>query len=373
MRVNSYNEWDRLREVVVGHADGCAGLLYPPGPVTEKVREKAETLAKEAFPSWFVEEIAEDLEGLCDVLRAFGAKVLRPRKPTDATFTTFTTPYFSAAQEHCYNMRDLNLVVGNTVIESPSQERHRYFEAMGLYDVWYDYLLEEGGFRWVCGPKPRLDGDHKIAYYENGKKFYKLAEEEILFEAANTARIGRDVLYLISRSGNTLGAQWLQSVLGPEYCVHTTDKIYRSNHIDSTVMCLRPGLVFLNAQRVSEETCPELFRKWERVYFADIMPIPQETIDFCQNVRKRVHDELALMGIESTIEHVCSPWVGLNFLSLDPHTVVVDERQVPLIRTLEQYKFTVIPIRFRNSYMMGGIHCSTLDTVRESMLESYFD
>ena len=31
-----------------------------------------------------------------------------------------------------YNMRDLHLVVGDTVIESPSQERHRFFEATGL-------------------------------------------------------------------------------------------------------------------------------------------------------------------------------------------------------------------------------------------------
>ena len=37
-------------------------------------------------------------------------------------------------------------------------------------------------------------------------------------------------------------------------------------------------------------------------------------------------------------------------------------------------KFTVVPIRMRHIYTQGGgIHCATLDTVRESKLESYFD
>ena len=95
-----------------------------------------------------------------------------------------------------------------------------------------------------------------------GLPLTKLAENEILFEAANTVRMGRDLLYLVSASGNYLGAKWLQSVLGDEYRVHTTDKIYRSSHIDSTVLALRPGLVLLNASRVISENMPEILKKW---------------------------------------------------------------------------------------------------------------
>jgi glycine amidinotransferase len=63
----------------------------------------------------------------------------------------------------------------------------------------------------------------------------------------------------------------------------------------------------------------------------------------------------------------------MNFLSLDPQTVVVDERQANLIRLLEQRKFTVVPVRMRHIYTQGGgIHCATLDTVRDSQLEDYF-
>ena len=40
----------------------------------------------------------------------------------------------------------------------------------------------------------------------------------------------------------------------------------------------------------------------------------------------------------------------------------------------ENKGFTVIPVPMRHMYTQGGgIHCATLDTVRESRLESYFD
>ena len=69
-----------------------------------------------------------------------------------------------------------------------------------------------------------------------------------------------------------------------------------------------------------------------------------------------------------------SPWVGMNLLSVDQETVLVDDRQEKLIRLLEKKKFKVIPIRMRHIYTQGGgIHCSTLDMVRESKLESYFE
>lgn len=378
MMINSHNEWDKLREVIVGQGGTKACLIFPrPGPIPPGLFEKAERLAREAYPQWLVDEINEDHEGLCDVLRKYGAKVYRPNN--DVTDHFYTTPLWSAAGDNVCNARDLHLIVGGMVIESPSQERHRYFETMAYYPIWYQYL-KDNGCRWVAGPKPLLRDGHMITYYEgdrdryeDGQKFIKLTEDEILFEAANTVRMGRDLLYLVSRSGNYLGAKWLQSVIGPEYRVHTTKKIYKSSHIDSTVLCLRPRLVLLNASRVTEDICPEILNKWERIYLDEIVPTPLQEIEFQKNVRARVHAQLAELGVQSNLDSLASDWIGMNILSLDPHTVVVDERQVPLMRLLEKYGITCVPIRFRHSYSTGGIHCNTLDTVRESKLESYFD
>ncbi|MDP3999610.1 MAG: hypothetical protein Q8P76_03410 [bacterium] len=376
MRINSHNEWDKLQEVIVGRGDGHASLVFPHGPVTEELLHKATALAKEAFPQWLTDEINEDLEGLSDVLKSFGVKVHRPNLDHNNKF--FATPYFSAVGDHVYNMRDLHLVVGNTVVESPSQEQHRYFEAMGLYPIWYEYLKQ--GFRWISGPKQRIPGDHMVVYtaegkdgYDDGQKYIKLKEDEILFEAANTVRLGKDLLYLVSRSGNEIGAKWLQSVLGDEYRVHTTDKIYRSSHIDSTALALKPGVVLLNGSRVNESNCPDVLKKWNKLYFTDIVPTPERTLEFHDKVRKKVYNQLLELGVHSGIDSVSSPWIGMNVLSVDPQTVIVDKIQVPLIKLFEQNGFKVVPISFRHSYYMGGIHCSTLDTVRDSRLESYLD
>ncbi|MBI2207816.1 MAG: hypothetical protein HYU41_28625 [Candidatus Rokubacteria bacterium] len=375
MKINSHNEWDRLREVIVGRAEGQASLLFPRHRVpAAEVVEQAQRLAREAFPQWLVDEIAEDLEGLCHELRRFGVTIHRPS--IDHANRFFATPYFSAVGDHVYNMRDLHLVIGNTVVESPSQEPHRYFEAMGLYPIWYEYMKD--GFRWIAGPKPAMAHEHMITYYagganqyQDGQKFIKLTEHEILFEAANTVRIGRDLLYLVSRSGNHLGAKWLQSVLGDDYRVHTTDEIYRSSHIDSTVLCLRPGLVLLNAERVSPETCPAVLNKWDKIWFSDIEPVPESTVTFHEKVRKRVHHDLAALGVESHLDSIASNWIGMNILSIDPEHVIVDERQVRLIKALEHHGLRPVPIPFRHSYYMGGIHCSTLDTVRDGELEDH--
>lgn len=391
-KINSHNEWDTLREIIVGSAEGSMAVLTwsKPDQIPEKIKEQAYAIAKKAYPQWFLDEVAEDLEGLSDLLKSFGVKVHRP-KAYDLS-RMYASPFWSSTSNNSYNARDLNLVVGNTVIESPSYLASRYYETAALYPIWYEYLKQ--GFRWIAGPKPMLDYEAKLPYFrdENERvltdedlkhkeltggrleKLHKLSEQEILFEAANTLRMGKDLLYLVSSSGNYLGARWLQSVLGDEYRVHTTEDIYRSSHIDSTAMCLRPGLVLLNSTRVNERNCPRIFDKWDKIYFGDVAPTSEQELKYQKEVRDPLGHELNALGFQTNLLDMSSPWVGMNFLSVNPQTVIVDERQTKLIKLLEQHKFTVATVRMRHIYTQGGgIHCATLDTVRDSKLESYFD
>ena len=79
------------------------------------------------------------------------------------------------------------------------------------------------------------------------------------------------------------------------------------------------------------------------------------------------------MGFKTNLLEMSSPWVGMNLLSFDQETVLVDQRQDKLIKLLEKNRFNVIRVRMRHIYTQGGgIHCATLDTVRESKLEDYF-
>lgn len=392
MRVSSHDEWGRLREVIVGTAAGTRAVLTwtQPRPIPPDVLARAEALAAQAYPDWYLAEVEEDLDALARTIAQHGVTIHRPRVPDLSRFCA--NPYWQSTGNNLYNVRDLHLVVGHRVIESPSHLRSRQFEALALYDIWLQYL--DQGLAWISAPRPRLDravlepyyrdeserpvteedGRHRVLAGGRVETLHRLLEHEILFEAANTLRIGRDLLYLVSSSGNRTGARWLQQVLGSEYRVHTTDEIYRSSHIDSTVMCLKPGLVMLNSARVDERRCPPLFAKWEKIYFSDVSPIPDEELTFQSDVRDPLAKQIEALGFQTNLHEMSSPWVGLNILSLDPETILVDRRQHELIRLLERHRFTVVPVRMRHMYtQLGGIHCSTLDTVRDGSLESYCD
>ena len=58
MKVNSHNEWDKLREVIVGTADGSIATLswMRPDPIPPKVLEKATELSLKASPKWFYDD-----------------------------------------------------------------------------------------------------------------------------------------------------------------------------------------------------------------------------------------------------------------------------------------------------------------------------
>ena len=139
-------------------------------------------------------------------------------------------------------------------------------------------------------------------------------------------------------------------------------------------MCLKAGLVLLNDTRVSKSNCPDIFDKWQKIFFSDVAPTSEVELRHQKEVRDPIGYQIEELGFQTNLHDMSSPWVGLNFLSVNPDTVIVDERQTALIKLLDDYGFTTIPIPMRHIYTQGGgIHCATLDTVRLGELESYFD
>ena len=263
--------------------------------------EKARNLAKKAFPKWYLDEVEEDLNNLGNIFKKNDIKVFRPT--TQNLSEIFSSQDWSSTGNNLYNTRDLNLVVGNYLIESPSYVRSRYYESSSLYKIWYENYFDDG-FIWIAAPKPILKKEALLPYkvlknekhsYEDqrykkltkGRKeiFHKLTENEILFEAANTLRMGSDMLYLVSSSANEKGAKWLQQVLGDKYKVHVTRDLYRSSHMNSTLMCLRPGLILINSARANKKNIPKMFKKWDKIWFEDVAPTSEEELKFQAKVR----------------------------------------------------------------------------------------
>lgn len=302
--ISSYNEWDRLREIVVGTATNANWPKHDPIFRADQLttRWKNSPMPSGPVPQWIIDETNEDLEGLCNILRTAGVTVTRP---TDMNFVALDGMYN-------YCPRDRLLIAGDTIVNTNMHYPCRNMETEALQSI--------------------MQGN-KVLEMPRGSEF--------VLDAANVCRLNDTLLYLESASGNRAAAVWLDANL-PEWKIETCS-FYHGVHIDSTVVPLREGLVLLNGTRVNYDNCPKVFEKWDKIYVDSVI-----AQDFHQYP-------------------YASQWIALNMLVIDPHTVIVDKQQTQLIRKLEQWSFTVIPHELRHSRTLGGgFHCVTLDTWRSN-------
>ena len=259
MILRSHNEWGRLRAAIVGRADNAR---VPADDVSVRAINYAGGKAREIrhgpYPQQVIDEANEDLEHLCRALVDAGVTVYRPEVPS--TDLRHGVAGWTSDGYYAFCPRDGFLVVGETVIEAPMVLRSRYTDAFPYRRIFQKAMLD--GARWIAAPKPQLPDE---SYDEHADRDHKsLRNLEPVFDAANVLRANEDLLFLESNSGNALGAQWLQSALGPAYRVHLLRGIYSYMHLDSTISLLRPGLALLNPQRMRPDNLPPFFDKMAR-------------------------------------------------------------------------------------------------------------
>ena len=107
-KINSHNEWDKLKEIIVGTANGTRACLTwnKKDKISEQDIVKAKKLAQEASPKWLYDEVEEDLDGLSNILKKNGVIVHRP-KNFDLS-ETFSSPNWYSTSNNIYNTRAYN-------------------------------------------------------------------------------------------------------------------------------------------------------------------------------------------------------------------------------------------------------------------------
>ncbi len=352
--VNSHNEWDPLEEVIVGRLEHSVFNMGTPQDqyiYSQKSLEEIKThlSISKPYPKEIITHAQKALDRLIHILKSEGITV---RRPDRYDFRQgFSTPSWQAPSAFCTsNPRDLFLVIGNEILETPMSCRERYFESFTYRKIFKEYF--QAGAKWTSAPRPELlddlyDKDYRTKQKKNNK--FCLTEFEPVFDAADFVRCGRDIFGQLSHVTNNMGVEWLRRHLGPEYRVHLIKNLDpKAWHIDTSFMPLAPGKVLVNPEFIDLKETPSILKTW------DILVAPQP-------VPYKVQPK------------VMSDWISINTLMLDEQRIIVEQRQEPLIAALKDWGFSPIPCSFEAYYpFLGGFHCATLDVRRKGNLQAYF-
>jgi glycine amidinotransferase len=364
--VSSWNEWDPLKHVIVGRADGT--MVQAPEPACQRNWPKYDFPLGTygPLPKEMEEKANEQLDNFADMLEKRGICVDRPT-PMDFSQTVQTPDWVQESMFGVMPPRDLLLTVGNEILEATMSQRSRWFEYIAYRPLLEQYFKEDPDFKWEAAPKPRLtDESYFVDFWpEFEKKEYEqqledytykkqwgLKEKEPLFDAADIGRFGKDLFVQRSTVTNAGGIDWLRRHF-PDHRVHeVTFKEPGPMHIDATFVPVRPGLAISNRKRVPlEKKMVELFEKngWEIVPCAE----------------PHFKEKLPLS--------FCSVWLSMNILVLDPKTICVEAHEEAQMEQFEKYGFEVISVPFADvAAFGGGLHCATADVYREGDCEDYF-
>lgn len=349
--IKSHNDWDQLEEIIVGTADYATlptmNKSVQAFSYAEYTLEELKSL-EGPHEQRIRDEANEDLDILSKTLTDLGIKVHRPKSVNHEK--KFSSPEWETTGWYTFCPRDLLLPLDELVLEAASPMRARQYETRAYYDYLYQQVDE--GVEWIKAPTPILEDS---LYQVNDLKRPTVENHEIIWEAPNVVRLGKDLLYQVSNTGTLKGYQWMKNIVEKRgYKLHLAEGFYFFAHFDSTVIPLRPGLVMLNAERLNENHYPQIFKDWDKIWV---------TADMMYTAPTQLPG-----GIPP-----CSPWIGMNMLSVNTELVIIDQDQDELRRVLGKHGIETIGLPQRHARTMsGGFHCQTLDVKRKGNLEDYF-
>lgn len=382
--INSWNEWDPLKRVIVGRPEGTNLAAPEPGWQYDRPEGGFPLPNYGPFPQEMVAAANEQIDYFVSVLEKRGVRVDRPVIHPCMFNKPVSTPDWT--QLNCYGstpIRDVFLCHGKYLIEAPGCQRSRWYEYLNLRPLFEQYFKEDPEVIHFAAPKPRLTEESFVKnyyyYYDNiwsreekKQRLYNwdfhLTEKEPCFDAADAMRFGKDIFVQCSSMTNRSGMDWLKRVFA-EFGIRVHHAQFDSpddpskmdnlhpRHIDDLLVPLRPGLAMICPD------CPprtpelvELFKKngWELIPATEPTYMDDSKLSLCRFTALKW-------------------WIHVNTFSINPKTVCVLAQEPAFGEQLSKLGFEVIPIPYEKVVPFGGaLHCTTLDIQREGTLEDYF-
>jgi len=375
--VNSWNEWDPLKRVIMGRPEGtnipapepawwynCPDGGYPLG-------------AFGPFPQEMYDKANDQMDYFIKVMEKRGIIVDRVElHPGMHDRRAVSTPDWTQLNQHgVNNVRDVFLPVGNEIMEATTCRRSRWYEYLNLRPLFEKYFEEDPEFLHTAAPKPRLTDEsyNKNYYYyfenewtgEEKRKHlhdwnFQLSEKEPLWDAADAARFGKDIFWQCSTVTNKKGMDWVKRYFRSKG-IRVHEVLFENNfqpwHIDVDMLPVRPGLAIYNPEWYP---LTENFKKLMKMNDWELIPAAKPA-----HVYKNKVYLIAEYGRKS--------WISMNTFSLGPNTICVEAHETAYMEQLDKLGIEVVPIPYETVVPLGGaLHCTTLDINREGTCEDYF-
>lgn len=353
------NEFGELKKVIVGTElnfskrtmDFTFKNMY-------KENLKLDTIYNNIFDYYelnyeLVKERIEDLDNLAKVLENRGIEVIRP--------DTYNTPQYFDYNGKNYmksaasNVRDLVLTYKDFCWESPKSVINRLYEN----DL---FLKKVDCDNFISPAQPPIN--KKLMDLENWESVRERISDAKtrknftpLMDAANMIKINDDIICNIGSVNQWNAMDNFRDML--EIHGYTSVKVHpvfmADSHIDGTLIPLKEGVFLANEKFLGTNyivnNLPTKFKNWEIIYAQDTYQKDRE-----------YWDELS----KNPIALASSRGMDINVLSLNRTDILINDDAYRTADLLYKNGFNPIPIKFRHGEIFaGGIHCSTLDLIRE--------
>lgn len=420
-KVNSWNGWDPLKQVVLGNC-------YSP----EWFRDIKDSSLREMIQK-LMSDTLEDLDGIQKTLENLGVDVVRIPENTIEEGTNLTDEgldswgkfnqyikdnklnymrngWSNGLPKPMITPRDYFIVLGDRFFQTSQIAGTEFLEKAGIIDpdIVEGFTKKERENRWDkdgypsigplrfskqykkdTAPNWKPEWDQKLTPEQakvQGQKLWKNSEymqytwNTFGFWAPIVTRVG-DTLIVDHEDYSNLGQVLLDKF--PEF---EQTHVAIGGHNDGTFSPVKPGhIVTANWKRDYSESFPG----WQ----VHVVEHPEQ-VDWSQfqkwlhskhdvNVRKNWYQEGEMSDqYINFVDDWMNNWVGyveetvfeVNMLSVSEDTILCLNDNETVQDHLRSIGMTPIYCRFRNRHFWdGGLHCLTLDTVREGGKQNYFN
>ena len=387
---NIWNKWDTLRTVMLGEC-------YSP----EFFNDIKDTKVKSALQH-IASETQEDLEGFEKVLKDFGCDVIRPDMDKDDSIMNYTDHdgKLMSIPRSPLQPRDCQLVIGNTLFYTAKdhpgikQSLDRYNKNFKkiyspICEVSFINHKGEGAPDWpsyteyierFCNEQPLSDKPHIH------NELVNIHNEEVPFGFAMPAPsitvVGRDIYIDIYGETPPMLIDYYCKEFAKMFSNFRINLLNIGGHSDGCFHTIKPGAILsLKEIQTYEDTFPD----WDVCYLPDQSwsKVRQFTKLKKQNQGKWwVPGEEDNNEFTNFVETWLQDWVGyveetvfdVNVLVLDERHCCVSQHDNEIVNAfLKKHNMEPVYVPWRHRYFWdGGLHCITLDLVRDGTQQDYF-